>query len=116
MIGIDNIRDVLVGLTGDTESWNSDFTSNLDDKLARNLMRLQIELKLLKDSCQKNDLIAAQCALSMTRSKLLDVSNFFHNLADDTDELLISKRGELPEIPEEYDIPEPYNYITPQPY
>ncbi|MGJ8517581.1 hypothetical protein [Carnimonas bestiolae] len=116
MIGIDNIRDVLVGLTGNTESWYSDFTSNPDDDFAHDLARLQIELKLLKDSYQRNDLITVQCALVRTRSDLLGPSNFFRDLSDDIKELFLAKKGELPEIPEEYDIPESYNYITPQPY
>ncbi|MGJ8514575.1 hypothetical protein [Carnimonas bestiolae] len=92
MIGIDNIKDVLIGLSSNAEDWNSDFASNLDDKLAHDFVRLQIELKLLKNSYQKNDLVTAQCALSTTRSMLLSISNFFHDLADDTEELLLSKK------------------------
>ncbi|MGJ8522570.1 hypothetical protein R84981_001258 [Carnimonas sp. R-84981] len=114
MIGIDDIKDVLIGLSGDTESWNSDLTSNLDDDLAHDIVRLQIELKLLKDSYQRNDLITVQCALVRARSMLLSISNFFKDLADDTEELLLSKKGELPEIPGGYDVPESYRYIIPK--
>ncbi|WP_435639294.1 hypothetical protein [Carnimonas bestiolae] len=107
---------MLIGLSGNTEGWHSDFTSNLEDKLAHDLARLQIELKLLKDAYQRNDLITVHFALIQMKPTLLSTSSFFRDLFDDMDELIVSKRGELPKIPERYDIPESYNYITPKLY
>ncbi|MGJ8517582.1 hypothetical protein [Carnimonas bestiolae] len=116
MICIDNIKDVLIDLSGNTEGWHSDFTSNLQNKLTHDLASLQIELKLLKDAYQRNDLVTVQYALMKIKPKLLNVADFFLFLANDIEKFILIKRGELPEIPEGYDIPESYNYIVPQPY
>lgn len=118
MSGLDQIKRAILELSKISAAdfkfvnsdWSIDYRLDLDKRLQEDLAKLEIELNLLTDAIQRKDMITAKCALVMARVISLDLSNFFLNLFEDIEKVGWGEQCELPSIPEDYVIPDHYNY------
>ncbi|CAQ82545.1 MULTISPECIES: hypothetical protein [Photorhabdus] len=118
MNGLDQIKRAILELskinTADFKfvdsDWSIDYQLDLDKRLQEDLAKLETELNLLTDAVQRKDMVTAKCALVMARVISLDLSNFFLNIFEDIEKVGWGELCELPSIPENYVIPEHYNY------
>ncbi|RPH22321.1 hypothetical protein EHN07_16945 [Buttiauxella warmboldiae] len=118
MTDINKIKNAVRMLAGLAESnidfaddeWSIDYHLDLDKELRDELAKLQIELDLLTNALKEKDLVTAKYALVMARLFSLNLSNFFLNIFEDIEKVGWSEEIKLPAIPEDYQIPEHYNY------
>ncbi|WP_213993643.1 hypothetical protein [Sodalis sp. dw_96] len=94
-------------LNGDKDL-SIDTNLDLDRELEKQISCLQDAVVLLGKTRDAEDEIATQAALVFIRVYAMRLSNFFEDIKDDAD-LLNSIPG-WPEIPENYKIPEHYNF------
>lgn len=94
----------------DEKEWSIDYQQDLDKELDNDLNNLKIELDLLMSAVQNKDFVTAKCALVMARLFSLNLSNFFLNIFEDIEKVGWSEQNNLPGVPEDYQIPEHYNY------
>lgn len=85
-----------------------DEESDVDDIFYQYLHKLNDSAALLKNAKSAGDELAVQAALVYIRVYSLRLSCFFEDIKDDTDTLL--KVSVWPDIPENYQVPEHYNY------
>ncbi|MDR9889561.1 hypothetical protein O7047_04830 [Pseudenterobacter timonensis] len=112
---VKNAIQVLDGLSrSETDfneaDWSIDYKQDLDKELGNELANLKIELELLMSAIQRKDFVTAKCALVMIKVFSLNLSNFFLNIFEDIEKVGWSEQSHLPDIPENYQIPDHYNY------
>ncbi|MGL4764424.1 MAG: hypothetical protein ACRC2N_05280 [Aeromonas sp.] len=74
----------------------------------RYINEFESAVELLSKTIENNDKVAIQCALTRVRIASLNLSNCYHDVVDDV--VLINKSESWPAIPNDYKIPEHYNY------
>jgi len=85
-----------------------DEKSNIDEIFYQYLHKLNDSVMLLKNAKAAGDELTVQAALVYIRVYSIRLSGFFEDIKDDTDTLL--KVSVWPDIPENYQVPEHYNY------
>ncbi|WBG91737.1 hypothetical protein N5580_04055 [Pantoea piersonii] len=85
-----------------------DYDSNLDSLFLSDMERLSAATELLRKAKESDDKITMQAALVYIRSSSTRLSGFFENITDDAD--LFLKKNDWPDIPDDYQVPEDYNY------
>ncbi|MEI9698438.1 hypothetical protein V5094_12730 [Moellerella wisconsensis] len=122
MNNIDEVKRLILNLEKisfskkkfDDSDWSIDHELNLDKRLNEELSKLYNDINLLNDSLNNNDLITVKCALIHARMRALDLSNFFLNIYEDIEKVGWGKDNKLPNVPEDYKIPECYQYPSEQ--
>ncbi len=82
--------------------------SDIIEKYKEYIYDLEQATMLLNKTIEDNDQIAIQCALTRIRIASLNLSNLYEDIIDDV--VLINNQDSWPEIPEDYKIPEHYDY------
>lgn len=99
----------------ETNEWNIDYKNSLQsefDHCAGNMME---SIALHASAMEKGDLITAQCGLIRTAVFAQMLESIFRNVHDECYKILNhDKRFSWPEIPEDYKIPEHYEYKGPR--
>lgn len=108
---IDSIKKLEHDLTSALINKNNQSDLNISD-VAENYERyirdFKLAVELLGKTVEEDDKIAIQCALTRVRIASLNLSNIYQDIIDDV--VLINKSDSWPAIPENYQIPEHYNY------
>ncbi|NHB90398.1 hypothetical protein ACSLVK_07265 [Photorhabdus tasmaniensis] len=86
-----------------------DYEDKQDALFERNFESLKNAKELLKQAKLNDDKIAMQAALVYIRVYAMGLSSFFDSFKEDADSLL--KASDWPNIPENYQFPECYNYL-----
>lgn len=108
---IQNLTELVEGKTGfNDDDWSVDYKLDLDKELSNELNNLHIELDLLTNALYEKDLVTVKCALVMARLYSLNLSNLFLNIFEDIEKIGWSEEFKLPNVPDDYQIPEHYNY------
>jgi hypothetical protein len=87
-----------------------DYSLNLDEELHSELEKLAKISSVLRKALDEKDMVAVQASLIMSRIHTMNLRNFFNDIYDDIEMIGGAKRNSWPEIPENYQIPEHYNY------
>ncbi len=87
-----------------------DYSLNLDDELQDELKKLISMFAVLKKALDQNDMVAVQTALVMARIYAMNLRNFFDGIFEDIEMIGWTDRYNWPKIPEDYKIPDHYNY------
>ncbi|WP_387467498.1 hypothetical protein ACSLVK_19040 [Photorhabdus tasmaniensis] len=82
--------------------------SDIIEKYEEYIYDFEQATALLNRTIEENDPIAIQCALTRVRIASLNLSNLYGDLIDDV--VLINSQDSWPKIPEDYKIPDHYNY------
>lgn len=85
-----------------------DEKTDIDEIFYHYLHKLNDSVVLLKNAKSAGDELTVQAALIYIRVYSLRLSGFFEDIKDDTDALL--RLSVWPDIPENYQVPEHYNY------
>lgn len=85
-----------------------DYDCNLDALFSSDVERLSTATELLRKAKESDDKITMQAALVYIRISSIRLSGFFENITDDADFFL--KKNDWPDIPDDYQVPEHYNY------
>jgi len=85
-----------------------DYDSNLDSLFLSDMKRLSAATELLSKTKKSGDKVTVQAALVYIRTSSIRLSSFFENITDDAD--LFLKENDWPDIPDDYQVPEHYNY------
>lgn len=85
-----------------------DYDCNLDTLFSSDMERLFAATELLRKAKELDDKITVQAALVYIRVYSIRLSGFFENITDDADFFL--KKNDWPDIPDDYQVPEHYNY------
>lgn len=85
-----------------------DYNADLDQRFESGMTKLQDAIILLKKAKDANDKIATKTALVYIRVYAMNLSNFFEDFKDDAD--LLRSSSIWPDIPENYELPEHYNF------
>ncbi|EYU13201.1 hypothetical protein V2H77_22540 [Photorhabdus sp. P32] len=81
---------------------------NITEKYKEYIYDFKQAVMLLNRTIEENDQIAIQCALTRVRITSLNLSNLYADIIDDV--VSINSQDLWPEIPEDYKIPDHYNY------
>ncbi|HGM4959903.1 TPA: hypothetical protein ACKPZ6_003476 [Serratia liquefaciens] len=81
---------------------------DIDEVFYQYLHKLNDAVMLLRNAKSAGDELTVQAALVYIRVYSIRLSGFFEDIKDDTDMLL--KVSVWPDIPENYQVPEHYNY------
>ncbi|HBW40039.1 MAG TPA: hypothetical protein DEF84_04340 [Leclercia adecarboxylata] len=84
------------------------YDCNLDKVFSSDMARLSAATDLLRKAKESDDKITVQAALVYIRISSMRLAGFFENIKDDTD--LFLKKNDWPDIPDDYQVPEHYNY------
>lgn len=97
-------------LTGpvDIDDMAVDYNASLESQLIKQLTLLQSKTSLFSEACRCNDEVTMKAFLLEIRTHAMSLSSFFDAIAEDAT-LLIRIDG-WPDIPENYQVPEHYNY------
>jgi hypothetical protein len=90
------------------EKLSLDYLVDLDEKFQNNMIRLQNAISLLRKARIAKDDMAVRAALVYIKIFTMGLSNFFDNIKDDT--LLLSKALRSSDMPDDYQVPEHYNF------
>lgn len=85
-----------------------DYKDLLDIRLEKYLGLLKSQIVILSQARKKSDELAIQSALLILRTHAMSLTSFFDAITEDAESLL--RIGEWPDIPEDYKIPECYQY------
>ena len=85
-----------------------DYTDDLDALYERNFQCFKDAKDLLNKAKANDDKVATQAALVYIRVYAMGLSSFFETFKDDADSFL--KESIWPDIPEDYQVPEHYNF------
>lgn len=85
-----------------------DDVRNLDDKFRKHLDSINQTIDLLEAARDNSDDLAMQAALLLLRTHSMSFAGFFDRIAKDIGNILNKSQWE--EIPENYKIPEHYNF------
>ncbi|CAI1023370.1 Uncharacterised protein [Serratia liquefaciens] len=114
-INFDELKDIYLHLSKvmskkpiDQGDLLIDYNDKQDASFVRGLELLRDAKELLKQAKLNDDKIAMQAALVYIRVYAMGLSSFFDAFKEDADALLRS--SEWPDIPEDYQVPEHYNY------
>ncbi|MBS9434687.1 hypothetical protein CE143_06815 [Photorhabdus luminescens] len=91
-----------------TDNLLIDYESDLNEMYLLDMHRLKEAICLLQKAQLIDDKITMQAALVYIRVHSMRLSGFFEDIKDDSDTFL--KNSEWPNIPENYQVPEHYNY------
>ncbi|WP_241597598.1 hypothetical protein [Rosenbergiella epipactidis] len=86
-----------------------DEKSDIDGVFHHYLHKLNASIMLLKNAKSADDELTVQSALVYIRVYSMRLSGFFEDIKDDTD-ILLKKSVWFDDVPEDYQIPEHYNY------
>lgn len=92
----------------DTDDMSVNYNTSLENQLIKQLTFLQSKTNLFSESCRCNDEVTMKACLLEIRTHAMSLSGFFDAIAEDAT-LLIRADG-WPDIPENYQVPEHYNY------
>ncbi|MCA6222105.1 DUF6853 family protein [Photorhabdus antumapuensis] len=87
-----------------------DYSLNLDDELQDELKKLISMFAVSKKALDQNDVVAVQTALVMARIYAMNLRNFFDGIFEDIEMIGWTDRYNWPKTPENYKIPDHYNY------
>ncbi|MBS9438938.1 hypothetical protein EAE91_17910 [Photorhabdus noenieputensis] len=90
--------------------WKSDYKNDWDMSFTKDVALLNREISLLKQALEKNDKVTQIAALVVARGIALGIMNQFENLFEDIENMAWSDEFKWPKIPEDYKIPDHYNY------
>lgn len=82
--------------------------SDVAESYERYVREFKLAVELLGKTVEEDDKVAIQCALTRVRMASLNLSNTYQDIIDDV--VLINKSESWPAIPDDYQIPEHYNY------
>ncbi len=85
-----------------------DYRHSLEYKLGKQLSLLEDKVNLLSEAKKNADEIAMKAILFEIRIHAMSLSSFFDAIAEDA--TLLIKTDGWPDIPENYQLPEHYNY------
>ncbi|MEM6053006.1 hypothetical protein AAH450_20870 [Erwinia sp. P7711] len=89
------------------------YNESLETSLVRYLTLLQSKAELLAQAkVNDDDELAMQSALLRLRTHAMSLSSFFDAIVEDTE--MVLRTGEWVEIPEGYEPPKHYKYLTPK--
>jgi len=92
----------------DTDDMAIDYQDSIVDRLDRQLFLLKENTELLAQAKKENDELVMEVALLRIRTHSMSLSGFFDAIAEDV--TLLIKADGWPDIPENYQVPEHYNY------
>ncbi|MHC5226278.1 hypothetical protein [Ignatzschineria sp. LJL83] len=101
------------------QDWSIDYKIDLNEEFNSIVKDLFQEMKLLTQAREKEDDLTALIAIIGAKVKSQSLMNFFIDIHDDIERLMWGDEfvGKWPSIPEEYKIPEDYDYKdTNKPY
>ncbi len=87
-----------------------DYSLNLDEELSTEIKKLTLILLVVKIALVKNDIVAVKAGLIMARIYSINLRNFFNDIFTDIEKIGWTERYDWPDIPENYQLPEHYNY------
>ncbi|TDB60357.1 hypothetical protein [Photorhabdus khanii] len=90
--------------------WQSNYKNDWDMRFAEDVALLNREISLLKQALEKDDKVTQIAALVVARGIALGIMNQFENLFEDIEKMAWSDDFKWPKIPEDYKIPDHYNY------
>ncbi len=90
------------------EDLSLDYQVDFDEKFHNNMIRLQNAIKLLKKARIAKDEMAVRAALVYIKIFTMGLADFFDYMKDDT--LLLSKALRSSDMPDNYQVPEHYNF------
>ncbi|QHF01000.1 MULTISPECIES: hypothetical protein [Pseudomonas syringae group] len=84
------------------EEWNANYNNNWDEELSK-IMKLALEdVEKLCNGVRNNDDVLSSVALTMARIRFMKLSDFFLNIHEDFEKLLLIYKDDWPKIPENY--------------
>lgn len=92
----------------DIDDMAIDYNASLEDELNKQLMLLKDKTNLFSEACECGDEIAVKSFLLEMRTHAMSLSGFFDAIAEDA--TLLIKADGWPDIPEDYQLPDHYNY------
>ncbi|MBF7995934.1 hypothetical protein [Rahnella laticis] len=101
-------RDLNSILSEPTSQVEMNITSDIVENYEGYVNGFKRAVELLDRTICENDPLAIQCALTRVRIASLNLSNLYQDIIDDV--VLINKQDSWPAIPDDYKMPEIYNY------
>lgn len=89
--------------------WSIDYSIDLNADLINELSKLNRSVDLLSEAIERKDEFAVVSALIYVRIFSMNLKGYFRNITEDIDKIF-QNEGYLKELPEDYNIPELYNY------
>ena len=99
----------LYGKSFQDNDWSVDFNIDLNQEFESEMKKLHAYFELSEAALRQQDYITAQVAFLYIKIHALNLFGFFQNIYDDLDSLPNSE-GQLFSIPENFIIPEHYNF------
>ena len=90
------------------EEWSLDYSVDFNGKFEREIFFLSECMKLIELAKAKNDLLATKAAILIAGVRVGMLASFFESMDSDLSRVL--REFEWPEFPENYRIPDFYNY------
>ncbi len=96
--------------------WKVDYRNDLQQEYMKDIFFLQESIHLHKQAIQKGDLLTARSGLLGAAIAAQNLSGFFDALKEDLDKIYLHDTPTFtwPEFPEDYTIPEHYDYKGPK--
>lgn len=88
--------------------WQNDYKRNWQDDFLRDLRGLQEAMRLFEEAISQGDMVTARCAILDADLRSDSLASDFKRMANDF--TTMRRTSGWPEIPEDYKIPEHYNY------
>ncbi len=94
------------------ESWDINYEVDLDKEFERLLLKLEQNISLLDQALDRDDLLTGSSALVMAVIASQDLMNLYIDIYDDLMRMKYSDelKGKWPVIPEDFQIPNDYQY------
>ena len=105
---ISNLKRNLATIVSDKNEFSELNISYVNKNHKKYTNEFMMAVDFLSKAIDENDLISVQCALTRVKIASLNLSNNYQDVIDDI--VLINKLDLWPMIPEDYQIPEHYNY------
>ncbi|WP_420993163.1 hypothetical protein ACKI2N_023550 [Cupriavidus sp. 30B13] len=94
----------------DEFNWHINWKRNLDDWFEMKMQRICDAIELYEAATKQGDLLAARAGLQDVRLATHDLMNFFDDIREDLIKISSDSRFGWPDFPDDYKIPEVYNY------
>lgn len=91
------------------QEWSIDYSIDLNADLFNELSKLNRSVEFLSEAIERKDEFAIVSALIYVRIFSMNLEGFFRNITEDIDKIFQTE-GYLKDLPEDYKIPEFYNY------
>ncbi|MEB3754983.1 hypothetical protein [Acinetobacter sp. MD2(2019)] len=89
--------------------WSIDYSIDLNADLFNQLSKLNHSVEFLSEAIERKDEFAIVAALISTVGFSMNLEGYFRNITEDIDKIFQTE-GYLKDLPEDYKIPEFYNY------